>query len=434
MKQKLRVGFALVAVVVTSTAVAVFALPTAATFTVTSTSPANTLPTAASVSVSGTKDVGLISYTVTASAAGQTTLKSTVTPPSTSTSWQIPITGMVGGATYSFIVTTTDTSGSTNSSSQTFVPKSIPTAPTANGVTTSQEQATVNWVAPTSNGGSVITSYTITSGAQSWTALGSDSSITINKLTAGASYAFAIYATNATGNSSEATYAKVTIPDTVVAPVATASATASASSSASASASASATTTATPPPPPPIYVPAPEPLPTPTPTPTLLVTPTPTPVAPTPIVATNSAGPTTTASPSSSTSAATTTTSSPTTSAASSKNVGGGITVLAPKLAGTSTKILITKPGNTFSNAPQIGAVVGKAISPTIKTLPKSTALKASVVINGKTYPLGTVKTNSSGVATIPAFSAAKVGTYSIQLTSTKGVKYFIKLVVKSKK
>jgi len=430
MKYKLKVGIALAAVVVISTAVAVFALPTAATFTVTSTSPANTLPTAASVSVSGTKDVGLISYTVTASAAGQTTLKSTVTPSSTSTSWQIPISGMVGGATYSFIVTTTDTSGSTNSSAQTFVPKSIPTAPSANGVTTSQEQATVNWIAPTSNGGSVITSYTITAGAQSWSALGSDSSITINKLTAGASYAFAIYATNAIGKSSEVTYAKVTIPDTVVAPVATASATASASSSASASATATAT------PPPPIYVPAPAPLPTPTPTPTLLVTPTPSPVVttatPTPVASTKSAEPTTVAS--ATPTPTSTPIATPSQTASANKSVGGGITVVGSSLGKSATKIIVTKPGNSIAKAPQIGAVVGKAITPTIKALPKSTAFKASVVINAKSYTLGSVKTNSSGVATLPAFSAAKAGTYSVQLTTAKGVKYFIKLVVKSKK
>ena len=432
MKHKLKVGITLAAVVVISTAVAVFALPTAATFTVESTSPANTLPTAASVLVSGTKDVGLISYTVTASAAGQPTLKSTLTPLSTYTTWQIPLSGLVGGASYSFIVTTSDTSGSTNSTAQTFTPKSIPTAPSANGVTTSQEQATVNWIAPTTDGGSVITSYTITAGAQSWTALGSASSITINKLTAGASYAFAIYATNAIGKSSEATYAKVTIPDTVVAPVATASATASASSSASASASATASAT----PPPPIYVPAPAPLPTPTPTPTLLVTPTPSPVVttatPAPVASTKSAEPTSVAS--STPTPTSTPSATPSQTVSANKSVGGGITVVGSSLGKSATKIIVAKPGNSIAKAPQIGAVVGKAITPTIKALPKSTAFKASVVINAKTYTLGSVKTNSSGVATLPAFSAAKAGTYSVQLTTAKGVKYFIKLVVKSKK
>jgi len=432
MKHKLKVGITLAAVVVISTAVAVFALPTAATFTVESTSPANTLPTAASVLVSGTKDVGLISYTVTASAAGQPTLKSTLTPLSTYTTWQIPLSGLVGGASYSFIVTTSDTSGSTNSTAQSFTPKSIPTAPSANGVTTSQEQATVNWIAPTTDGGSVITSYTITAGAQSWTALGSASSITINKLTAGASYAFAIYATNAIGKSSEATYAKVTIPDTVVAPVATASATASASSSASASATASAT------PPPPIYVPAPAPLPTPTPTPTLLVTPTPSPVVttatPAPVASTKSAEPTTVASSTPTPTPTSTPSATPSQTVSANKSVGGGITVVGSSLGKSATKIIVAKPGNSIAKAPQIGAVVGKAITPTIKALPKSTAFKASVVINAKTYTLGSVKTNSSGVATLPAFSAAKAGTYSVQLTTAKGVKYFIKLVVKSKK
>jgi hypothetical protein len=43
------------------------------------------------------------------------------------------------------------------------------------------------------------------------------------------------------------------------------------------------------------------------------------------------------------------------------------------------------------------------------------------------------LKTSASGSVTIPAFSGSKPGTYVIQLTNSRGSKYFIKVVVKGK-
>jgi hypothetical protein len=63
-------------------------------------------------------------------------------------------------------------------------------------------QATVQWTPPASNGGSAITSYTVTSapGSVQVTAGGSASSATVTGLANGTSYTFTVFATNAVGN------------------------------------------------------------------------------------------------------------------------------------------------------------------------------------------------------------------------------------------
>jgi fibronectin type 3 domain-containing protein len=64
-------------------------------------------------------------------------------------------------------------------------------------------QATVSWKAPASNGGSSITSYTVTSvpADQTATASGSATSVTVSSLTNGTSYRFYVTATNSSGTS-----------------------------------------------------------------------------------------------------------------------------------------------------------------------------------------------------------------------------------------
>jgi len=77
---------------------------------------------------------------------------------------------------------------------------------------------------------------------------------------------------------------------------------------------------------------------------------------------------------------------------------------------------------------------VGQLIAPVLKSLPKSAPLTVTTVINGKTVNLGSVKTNKDGTVTVPGFSVTKPGTYTVQLTSAKGTRYFVKVVVKAKK
>lgn len=80
-----------------------------------------------------------------------------------------------------------------------------PSAPTIGTATASSTtSATVNYTAPSSNGGSPIVSYTAVAvpGGQTGTVVRSGSgSITVSGLTSGVSYQFYVYATNAVGDS-----------------------------------------------------------------------------------------------------------------------------------------------------------------------------------------------------------------------------------------
>lgn len=79
----------------------------------------------------------------------------------------------------------------------------VPGAPTIGTVTISGTTATVPFTAPTDNGGSTITSYTAVSspgGITGTLSQAGSGSITVSGLTAGTSYTFTVYATNAFGN------------------------------------------------------------------------------------------------------------------------------------------------------------------------------------------------------------------------------------------
>ena len=101
--------------------------------------------------------------------------------------------------------------------------------------------------------------------------------------------------------------------------------------------------------------------------------------------------------------------------------------------AKTAIKPVVSRPSTSIVKAPQLIVAPGKAIAPTVKSLPKSATLQAALIINGKLVSLGSLKTSASGSVTIPAFSGSKLGTYVIQLTNSRGSKYFIKVVVKGK-
>jgi len=147
-------------------------------------------------------------------------------PPTYTYQWQRGVSN-IGGATSSTytlvsadvgntircVVTATNALGSSsaNSNSTATVTATVPSAPqsvsaTATGGTT----ATVTWSAPASNGGSAITSYSITWSSGSTTSATTSANIT--GLTPQTSYTFTVYAINAVGTGSGAASNSITTP------------------------------------------------------------------------------------------------------------------------------------------------------------------------------------------------------------------------------
>lgn len=134
------------------------------------------------------------------------------------------ITGLTNGAIYQFEVSAANSLGSSALSAPSNQvkpePITVPAAPANVLATATNAQALLAWTAP-SNGGSPITSYTVTvlSGGvptgQTVTVAGTATGAGVSGLTNGATYTFTVHATNAIGNGPEST---PTIPVTPVAP------------------------------------------------------------------------------------------------------------------------------------------------------------------------------------------------------------------------
>ncbi len=86
-------------------------------------------------------------------------------------------------------------------------PATVPGAPTIGTATAGNAQATVNWTAPASNGGSAITGYVVTpyigATAQTTTTVGNVTSTVISGLTNGTTYTFRVAAINAVGTGNQ---------------------------------------------------------------------------------------------------------------------------------------------------------------------------------------------------------------------------------------
>ncbi len=150
----------------------------------------------------------ITSYTVTAT---DTTTPAHGGQTATATSSPITVNGLTNGDSYTFTVTAANTVGisSPSPASTTVAPAATaPGAPTGVSATPGNAQASVAFSAPASDGGSAITSYTVTAtdtttpahGGQ--TATATSSPITVNGLTNGDSYTFTVTAANTVGISS----------------------------------------------------------------------------------------------------------------------------------------------------------------------------------------------------------------------------------------
>ncbi len=133
----------------------------------------------------------ITSYTVTSSPGGNT---------ATGTASPITVTGLTNSTAYTFTVTATNALGTGPASAPSnSVTPGLPGAPTIGTATAGIAQAVVSFTAPISNGGSSITSYTVTSSPGGITATGTASPITVTGLTNGTAYTFTVTATNAVG-------------------------------------------------------------------------------------------------------------------------------------------------------------------------------------------------------------------------------------------
>ena len=137
----------------------------------------------------------------------------------TGTSSPITITGLTAETAYTFTVIATNCVGNSPSSSasNSVTPTvGVPTAPTISNASESSGQVTLDFTEPSSDGGSSILTYTITSspGGLTNTISYPASSITLTGLTNNTSYTFTLIATNAIGDSPADTSNPITpLPD-----------------------------------------------------------------------------------------------------------------------------------------------------------------------------------------------------------------------------
>ncbi len=132
----------------------------------------------------------ITSYTV-ASSSGQT-----ASGPAS----PISVKGLVAGKAYTFTVTAKNKIGTSapSDASNSVTPATVPDAPAIVRAKAGKARAKVSFKAPASNGGSEITSYTVTSNSGQ-TASGPASPITVKGLVAGRAYTFTVAAKNKLG-------------------------------------------------------------------------------------------------------------------------------------------------------------------------------------------------------------------------------------------
>jgi hypothetical protein len=142
----------------------------------------------------------VLNYTAVSSPGG-------ITATAGAGSGGITVTGLTIGTSYTFTVyaTNADGNGPASDPSNAVTPTGVgmPSPPQTPGAATLDQAAYVSCLPPASDGGSDITSYTVTSSPGGITATGSSCPILVTGLTDGTSYTFTVTATNADGGTSE---------------------------------------------------------------------------------------------------------------------------------------------------------------------------------------------------------------------------------------
>jgi len=151
-------------------------------------------------------------YTVQYSSNGGSTW--TDFPRSASTTTTRTVTGLTNGTSYVFRVAAANAAGkgSSSSTSAAVTPQTVPAVPTNVTGTPGNGQVSLKWTAPSSNGGSQITDYTIRYSSDNWVTSRTwqhnasvSTTALITGLRNGVTYKFRVAANNASGIGSDAT-------------------------------------------------------------------------------------------------------------------------------------------------------------------------------------------------------------------------------------
>ena len=180
--------------------------------TVTAVSPTSgAVGTSVPVTLTGT---GFLAGATVSGTGGVTAAVTSTTPTSVSATLTIP----AGATPDSFVdLTVTNADGGFGTLVGGFHLFGKPGAPTIGTATPGNAKATVTWSAPASDGGSPITSYTVTAspGGVTKTVAAPATSADVTGLTNGTSYTFTVKATNAAGDSPASAPSAATTPRTV---------------------------------------------------------------------------------------------------------------------------------------------------------------------------------------------------------------------------
>jgi hypothetical protein len=135
----------------------------------------------------------------------------------TGTTSPIVVVGLANGTAYTFTVTATNSvgKGSASAASNSVTPATVPGIPTIGTATAGNAQASITFTAPASNGGAIITGYTVTSAPSGFTGTGATSPIVVVGLSNGTAYTFTVTATNGVGTGPASAVSNSVTPATV---------------------------------------------------------------------------------------------------------------------------------------------------------------------------------------------------------------------------